>query len=207
MEKRIVIFDFDHTIFDTEKFFENDLPDFIGIDRKIFKKAYEKNFKVKKTKKVNYDLIKHLEILGVNNTETRKKIFRFLTNIRKYLMPGSIEFLEKIKKNGDELYLVTFGNIAWQKLKVNNIKKLKRYFNPKHRIFVDKNKIGALDFIKNKNKDKEVILINDNKKESLAMKKFFGRKTKLFLISGVYSKNYRGKVYKDLLEINKELFK
>jgi hypothetical protein len=204
MDKRTVIFDFDHTLFDTDKFFKKDLPDFLGIDQLRFIKTAEKNFKNQKSKKVNYNLLKHLEILGVNNIGIRKKIFKFLTHIEKYLMPGTLELLEKIKRNGDELYLVTFGNIAWQKLKVNHLKKLNRYFNSKHKIFVDKDKIRALDFIKNKNR--EVILINDNKKESLAMKKFFGKNTKLFLISGEYSKNYKGQVYKDLREINKKLF-
>jgi hypothetical protein len=108
------------------------------------------------------------------------------------------------------MYLVTFGNISWQKRKINQIKELSKYFNNRHRIFLEKDKESALDFLKNKNG--EVIIINDKPEESLKMadvlKKKFRKASRLFVLKSVYSKNskYKGKIYSDLREVINGLF-
>jgi hypothetical protein len=201
----VVIFDFDRTLFDVNTF-KKDLAKIIGVDyEKDYKKTYDRLFVDTGKNKTNYDLGVHLKELGKDDKITKKKIKIFLKISDQYLLPGALDLLDSIKKNGDELFLITFGNIAWQKEKVKSVKRLNKYFDNKHKIFVDKDKIKSLDFLKKQNK--KLILINDNKKEGLAMKKFLGKETKLFLVKGDYSESYKGRIYHNLKEIKKELFK
>jgi len=206
----IILFDFDHTLFDKNKFFEKDLPDFIGVDRKKFIKIYNEFFKDPKTKQVNYDLEKHLDILGINNNQTRKKVEQFLGRASQYLKLGALDLLKNYQARGDEMYLVTFGNTKWQKTKVDQIKELDEFFNGRHKKFLEKDKYLALDFLKNKKE--EIIIINDKPRESLKMaeslKKKFKKNVRLFIVKSVYSNNssYQGKIYRDLRQLTHGLF-
>jgi hypothetical protein len=202
----IVVFDFDYTLFDRVKFFSADLPDAIGVDRKIFHKAYEKNFRNQKTGKVDYDLEKHLDILGINNLATLRKINQFMQTGEKYLMPGAVEILNNYKNRGDEMFLITFGNPLWQKKKIGKIEVLNKFFDDKHKIYNNKGKEKSVDFLKKKGQ--KIAIINDNLEESLKMKEAIGSDCDLYLIKSRYSANlgYEGKLYKNLKELNKELF-
>ncbi len=204
MNKRTVIFDFDHTLFDRKKFFEEDLPDLIGVGREKFLSSYEENFKDSETKKVDYDFNRHLELLGKNNDLVKEKINKFFKDLEKYLKPGAIELLKKLKINGDNLILVSFGNIAWQEQKIKNIKALAEYFDEDRLIITDQ---GKEEIISEYVGEEEVVIVNDKIEESLLMEKAIGRKCQLCIIRGIYSKDkeFKGRLFEGLAEVEKEL--
>jgi len=202
----IVIFDFDHTLFDKKRFFEEDLPRVIGVDKEEFIKTYNENFKDDTTGKVNYSLEKHLEVLGKNDELSKKKINEFLKVADKYLKPGALELLEGFKMSGSDMYLVTQGNPEWQKMKIDQIKQLNKYFNDSHRVISDLNKEKTMEFFKNVND--EIVIINDKPDESLRMEKEIDRKCRIYITDSEYSRDikYEGKTFKNLEELGKEIF-
>lgn len=169
-----IIFDLDYTLLDTKKF-KAGLARTLGLNIDDFKRSYFKN------KKINYNLNKHLKIL--NQKETIK-IKEFLKKLDKYLFPESINVIKKLKKN-NKLILLSFGDKAWQKQKINNLS-IKDYFD--EIILTDKNKIEALKpFLNTKER---ILIVNDNAREALEMKKVL-KNCDILLTKGPYSDNIK----------------
>ncbi|MEA2088598.1 MAG: HAD hydrolase-like protein [Patescibacteria group bacterium] len=197
----IIIFDLDYTLLDSTKFRKN-LASVFNMDIDEFNKDYEEHFK---SKGVNYDINKHLKILKkqkqINFAEEKtikQRSDEFLKNIDSYLFSGAEEALKQFKNNNNnKLILISFGNIDWQKLKIDNLK-IKEYFD--EIILEDKNKEKS-DFLKSlKDSEEKILIINDNAKESFDMAELLGDNCEFKIIQGPYSDNveHKEKVYDDI---------
>ena len=119
--------------------------------------------------------------------------------INVFVFPGAEKILKKLKEEGNCLVLLTHGDLAWQKLKLKNLP-IKKFF---YRIIVtDKEKINELHFLKNAKE--KIIIINDNAKENLLIKKYLPQ-AEIILIHGPHAKNieYGEKTFKlnDILRL------
>ncbi|NCF74894.1 MAG: HAD hydrolase-like protein [Xanthomonadaceae bacterium] len=202
----IVIFDLDYTLLDSKKF-RQDLASVFDMNIDEFNKYYEKYFK---SKSLNYGIEEHLKILKkqkqINFTEEKKikqKLNIFFKKMDDYLFPGVEKALKYFRNNGNKLILISFGNLDWQKLKIDNLK-IKKYFD---KIILEDSAKGKNDFLKSlKNSQEKILIINDNAKETFAMAKLLGKNCKFKIIQGPYSYNikHKEKIYNDFENFAKE---
>ena len=120
---RAILLDFDHTLFDTDRFFWVDLKSAFarfGVPEDAWEKSYEAIWPV------GYSLAKHLdelERLGViAGQDIRRTMLATLeaafSDLRLYLFPDVPAFLEAARGRGFDLILLSFGDPAWQSYKV-----------------------------------------------------------------------------------------
>jgi len=183
----IIIFDLDYALLDTIKF-KKDLAKVYSMSSKkwlVFYLDFLKKYK-------NFNLEKFLEFIikqeKLNQKDIEKIKIRFNDfekNINNYLFPKSSELVKKLAQKKNKLFLVSYGDKEWQKLKIEKLK-IKKYFSKI--ITTDKNKEQLFDFLKNNKND--IIIINDNARESIAMQKTL-KNSQLFLIKGPYSENVK----------------
>jgi phosphoglycolate phosphatase-like HAD superfamily hydrolase len=121
--RRAILLDFDHTLFDTDRFFWVDLKAaFIrfGIPDGAWEKSYEAIWSS------GYSLQKHLEALrklGIIASASvasamQETLERTFTDLRPYLFPDVVEFLNAARRRAFDLLLLSFGDPAWQSYKV-----------------------------------------------------------------------------------------
>lgn len=193
-----VIFDLDYTLLDTKKF-KADLADVLGMTAEEFNKSYKENFS---DPKENYSIEKHLKILGQENNELlKKRISNFLKGLDKFLYPESEKIIDLFSKE-NELFMISYGDKGWQKMKLDNLS-IKKYFPDKNIIYADAQKEKFLEGLKEAREKK--IIVNDNAREGLAMKKVLGGE--LYLIDGPYTHNteHKEKIY-TLEELEEKFF-
>ncbi|MDD5559765.1 HAD family hydrolase [Candidatus Methylomirabilis sp.] len=120
---RGILLDFDHTLFDTDRFFWVDLKSAFarfGIPDDAWEKSYEAIWPS------GYSLEKHLEKLArlgtVADSSTAQAMLEALksafSDLQPYLFPDVLEFLDAARYRGFELILLSFGDPAWQSYKV-----------------------------------------------------------------------------------------
>lgn len=121
--RRGILLDFDHTLFDTDRFFWVDLKSAFaqfGISSDAWEKSYEAIWSS------GYSLAKHLEALARFGTtadpsaakamlETLESAF---SDLRPYLFSDVLGFLDAARSRGFDLILLSFGDPAWQSYKV-----------------------------------------------------------------------------------------
>ncbi len=178
----LYIFDFDYTLFDTAGFKSGfcGLLDQLVYDPENLKLDYFKK------NKIHYNIKEHLGILGKNLKDRRQAritLENFLSDLRNYVFSGAKELLAKLQSGGHGLVLISLGNIGFQKAKVRG-SGLEKFFEKM--IFANDSKGSVLR--KMTDREEEVIIVNDNARESLEMMKFFNN-PKLFLVRGPYSQN------------------
>lgn len=203
----ITIIDLDYTMLDTKKFKE-DMASLFGMSTKEWGDSYRRHFK---DKKINYNLEKHLDILHeeglVKNKAEAEKIKKsfneFFDTIEDYLYPETEKFLKHLKDKGEELVLASFGDIGWQKKKVDGLKKIKKLFTSI--ILEDKGKEENEALKELKNRGEKIRIINDNAKESLLLARELGQECEINLIKGPYSENieHHEKIFNNIGEIMK----
>jgi hypothetical protein len=120
---RAILLDFDHTLFDTDRFFWVDLKSAFarfGVPDDAWEKSYEAIWPS------GYSLVKHLdelERLGViAGHDVRRTMLATLeaafSDLRLYLFPDVPAFLKAARQRGFDLILLSFGDPAWQSYKV-----------------------------------------------------------------------------------------
>jgi len=120
---RAILLDFDHTLFDTDRFFWVDLKSAFarfGVLEDAWEKSYEAIWPV------GYSLAKHLdelERLGViAGQDIRRTMLDTLeadfSDLRPYLFPDVPAFLEAARRREFDLILLSFGDPDWQSYKV-----------------------------------------------------------------------------------------
>lgn len=120
---RGILLDFDHTLFDTDRFFWVDLKSAFarfGVPDDTWEKSYEAIWSS------GYSLAKHLEELAclgaVADPSAAKAMLEALesafSDLRPYLFPDVVGFLNAARHRGFELILLSFGDPAWQSYKV-----------------------------------------------------------------------------------------
>ena len=118
-----LLLDFDHTLFDTDRFFWVDLKSTFarfGVPEKAWEKSYEAIWPL------GYSLAKHLdelERLGViAGQDIRRTMLDTLetafSDLGLYVFPDVPAFLEAARQRGFDLILLSFGDPAWQSYKV-----------------------------------------------------------------------------------------
>ena len=120
---RAILLDFDHTLFDTDRFFWVDLKFAFarfGVPKEAWEKSYEAIWPL------GYSLAKHLdelERLGViADPEIKRTMLGTLeatfSDLRAYLFSDVPGFLKAAHHRGFDLILLSFGDPAWQSYKV-----------------------------------------------------------------------------------------
>jgi len=180
-----IIFDLDHTLLNTNGF-KNGLAKALGISDQVFTDTYQKIL----NRGGIYNIDEHISMLlkkgYIKRTDKIKEQVKILFSaIDDYLFPEAEQILQDAKRRCRRLILLTYGNVDWQKRKVINLK-IKHYFDKI--IFTDGEKSKEIEFLKHLTGD--IIIVNDNDRESLMIKESLGR-GKIFLIKGPYSKNVK----------------
>ena len=118
-----LLLDFDHTLFDTDRFFWVDLKSAFarfGVPNDAWEKSYEAIWPL------GYSLAKHLDELERLGVIAGQDIGRTMlatleadfSDLRPYLFPDVPAFLEAARQGGFDLILLSFGDPAWQSYKV-----------------------------------------------------------------------------------------
>lgn len=185
----IIIFDLDYTLLDTESFKEG-LAEALSLTTEQFNNSYKKYFK---ERAIPYNIDQHIMYLtndaGENGEAIKLRLKDFFSTIDKYLFADAESVLRKMKEAGYKLVLLTFGDVEWQKIKVENLK-IKKYFD--EIIYTDKGKACAINTpptpLFRGGLKEYILIVNDNAKESLKLKKMLGC-CEIFLIDGPYANN------------------
>ena len=122
-DRRGLLLDFDHTLFDTDRFFWIDLKSAFarfGVPDDAWEKSYEATWPS------GYSLAKHLDELKrrgvISEPATRETMLVALdaafSDLRPYLFPDVLGFLDAARRRGFDLILLSFGDPAWQSYKV-----------------------------------------------------------------------------------------
>ena len=124
-EGRAILLDFDHTLFDTDRFFWVDLRSAfarLGVPDDAWEKSYEAIWPS------GYSLVKHLDELGQTSAITGSEIRRTMlttletcfSDLSPYLFPDVPGFLKAACQRGFDLILLSFGDPHWQSYKVQS---------------------------------------------------------------------------------------
>ena len=122
-ERRAILLDFDHTLFDTDRFFWVDLRSAFarfGVPDDAWEMSYEVVWPL------GYSLGKHLDELELRGVIADPEIKRTMqgaleatfSDLRAYLFSDVPAFLEAARHTGFDLILLSFGDPAWQSYKV-----------------------------------------------------------------------------------------
>lgn len=119
---RALLLDFDHTLFDTDRFFWVDVREAVrglGVDLRAWDACYEAVWPT------GYALDKHVACLAEQYppyASLRRTVGRILrerfTDLRGYLFEDVKPFLAEASGAGVPLYLLSFGDPGWQEYKV-----------------------------------------------------------------------------------------
>ncbi len=125
MPKQALLLDFDHTLFDTDRFFWIDLRRralHFGVPSKVWYETYQEIWAK------GYSLKKHLNLIlkklepapPVLRLGLRLLLYDFQWNLKPWVYPDVVPFLNSMKEKGIYLILLSFGNPSWQKFKVEH---------------------------------------------------------------------------------------
>jgi len=116
------LLDFDHTLFDTDRFFWVDVQAAFArwaIDATLWEASYAEVWPT------GYSLDKHLDLLarkgGVADAavaDMRRILHESFGDLRAYLFPDVEPFLKRLQAAQIPCFLVSFGDSAWQTAKV-----------------------------------------------------------------------------------------
>lgn len=129
--KTVYFLDFDHTLFNTDEFFHVDVRNSflrLGIGATEWEQSYAVVWPT------GYVLEKHVEEVSRRSgkqlpLEDMKRVLRdSFSDLRRYLFPDVLPFLQQAKRSGARLYLLSFGHQEWQRYKVL-ASRLNEYFN------------------------------------------------------------------------------
>lgn len=165
-----IIIDFDYTLFNAGKFkkaLSKSLKNF-GIYEKIWQRTYR--FSKKLNKNNEYIPNTHLEILAKKyncaKNDLQKSYDKIISKTNRFFYSDTLATLKKLSKN-HKLYLLTFGDIGFQKQKIQS-SKIEKYFQKIITTNQNKEKIAHdIPDIEN------AIFINDNPKEIIELKKVY----------------------------------
>ena len=115
-----VLLDFDHTLFDTDRFFWGDLRAAVlglGVDGRLWEETYEAVWPG------GYSIDRHVEALAARiswpHPQQILDVFEDqFADLRPYLFPDVLPFLEAARRAGRPVVLLSFGDPGWQAFKV-----------------------------------------------------------------------------------------
>ena len=129
---RVCFLDFDHTLFDTDAFFHVDVRNsfrHLGIGDASWEHGYVEAWQA------GYTLERHAEEMCLQSgsqvatlDEMQRILRESFADLRRYLFPDVIPFLDRASRKGVGLYLLSFGNPDWQRYKLLGAR-IGRYFD------------------------------------------------------------------------------
>ena len=161
--------DFDHTLFDTDRFFHVDVRRafrVFGIGDEVWDESYRIAWRG------GYNFEKHLQEICKSREhelpveKMREELRNSFSNLGPYLYPDVVPFLEAAQKKNIPLYLLSFGDPGWQEYKVN-ASGLRGFFDS---CFFTNKKEEKFTFIApviagHSDGETRVILVDDNARE------------------------------------------
>jgi FMN phosphatase YigB (HAD superfamily) len=116
-----IVLDFDHTLFDTEKF-KQALQDRMAMFG-VTVDQFNYNYRIVKEQSGYYNYREHLRLLSqadeLDENDLLLSFNEIISSANEFLFPDTLEFLEALKLMSDaELYLLTFGQDEFQQAKV-----------------------------------------------------------------------------------------
>ncbi len=131
-DEKLVILDFDHSLFNAEEFKESLSDIFIkyGVGKKLYEETYKE---IREKEKSPYSLERHLHILEGRMMYDKKKLHKIKREVLdlmkrtdEFLFSDTMDFLRKESKRS-KLVLVTLGEKEFQSLKIKSAG-IKKYF-------------------------------------------------------------------------------
>lgn len=124
MKPDAVALDFDHTVFDADRFFwvalRSELPK-LGLNERLWEETYERVWPT------GYTLTKHLAAIAAasgtppsQQEELKKVVHDLLARAADWVYPDVTPFLKQCAEAGMPRCLLTFGAPSWQKQKVQS---------------------------------------------------------------------------------------
>ncbi|PIQ92656.1 MAG: hypothetical protein COV69_01790 [Parcubacteria group bacterium CG11_big_fil_rev_8_21_14_0_20_39_14] len=169
--KTKIVFDFDHTLFSTRRFYNTFKKAFekLGVDEKLFQETFKKS----KEKGRYYKPSKQIKLITKKNPKTSSKKLKessekALSRARKFLYPDALPLLRKSKRKYN-FYILSCGKEKFQRQKIK-ISGISKYFK-KILITQDDYKTSALKKIL-KNKER-ILFIDDQPLVLFKIKKTF----------------------------------
>ncbi len=181
-----IIFDLDYTLLYTLKL-KHKLARAMDLKYNEFDESMFKYFHETET---DYNFDTHIKILAKEGkikslAKIKKRVNEIFKNSDNCLYPQVKSILANLKKRGHKLILLTRGDVSWQKRKVRALS-IGKYFAKI--IFTGRSKrLLAKKEFKN---ELDIVIVNDNARESLEMKRELGR-GKIILIKGPYANNVK----------------
>ncbi len=211
----ITIFDLDHTLLNSDKL-RNNLAEILGLSVEEYSKHYEENFT---NNNLNYSFKKHLEILREDikysnnpNLKVAEKVFQEKFSNMDYLLnDGAIDLINLEQEKKNKVILLTFGNLEWQRDKIDRLYSIKEAFGPDNIHYTDKKKGEYLKKIYPQ--AEKFVIYNDNIKETIDIVNALGReKCTVYIIKSKHSteekyiklaEEYSFELFNNLEEIKK----
>lgn len=166
----IFIFDLDHTLYNTSRLKKAMMASVrsFGIDEKLWLETYQAVIR-KNRRGYDYDVKKHSRLLAktvnASGALIEKKQLAVLKRGRRFLYRDAENFLKFLRAKKIKLFLLTLGNVEWQKEKISHLK-ITKYFDKIILTYLHK-KYLKFDFPGPRNK---WIFINDNPGEIKELK-------------------------------------
>ena len=118
----ITFLDFDHTLFDTDRFFHVDVRNAFscfGINDDIWQQSYDAVWKTGYTIEKQIEEACKLSGKQLPVADMQSIITHAFSNLRAYVFPDVFPALERFKSKGD-VFLLSFGDPEWQRYKVTS---------------------------------------------------------------------------------------
>ncbi|MDP3957080.1 MAG: HAD family hydrolase [bacterium] len=120
-----IFLDFDDLLFDTRAFFDGlqDIFEEFGIPGELFRKSYQEMKAEFPPEGWCYSPEMHIERLRQHSPfdveGVRKKLEVFMADTEKFLFPDVKEFLAALKKSGQSIFILSFGDVHFQTAKIS----------------------------------------------------------------------------------------
>lgn len=185
------IIDFDDTLFDTQAFKQARLD---AVQRLgVSENEYWETYRIARNSAdgaVTYTNERHAQVLssrGYNENEVLQMLEETTgASVVNFLFDDTVAFLEKIKKIGEPMILLSLGNPGFQELKTKG-SKIDKYFD--RTIFVHDTKMNVLEELLSKIKDKDCWFINDKVKETTRLSKAYPELKPILKVSKQFEKS------------------
>lgn len=163
-----IIFDFDHTLFDTSRFLTALSENFAtrGISKSTFYKALTIAYDAKHMFQPSHFLYALAESKNSSYKLFEKQLISFCGSLNTYVYPDVISFLQTIQQSNHTFLLLTFGDEQFQRMKIEGAG-LVPYFE---RVIVTDN-VAKDEEVEKLSSGKQTMFIDDNPVALMAVKR------------------------------------
>ena len=158
-----IVFDFDDTLFDKERFLEKLAP-ILEFSYEEFKAGHDLHFK---DQNIFYNPWQHLKILYKENKRKYEEKVAELEDLFRdtsaYLYPEAVPLLRRAVRSREKMILLSRGDLVYQKEKIYHCD-ISDFFDT---IIITEDKVEELK----RWEEEEILFINDKKEENERIKK------------------------------------